>query len=54
VKAPRRRDGGVSLGKKNYYSKNPPSPPFFKGDHEETPQQKLWGIINLIKLEKVK
>jgi hypothetical protein len=48
MKTPRRRDGGVSLGRFINF-KNPPLPPFSKVGLEETPQQRLWGIENLIK-----
>jgi glycosyltransferase involved in cell wall biosynthesis len=48
MKTPRRRDGGVSLGRFINF-KNPPLPPFYKVGLEETPQQRLWGIENLMK-----
>ena len=48
MKTPRRRDSGVSLGRFINFN-NPPLPPFSKVGLEETPQQRLWGIENLIK-----
>jgi len=48
MKTPRRRDSGVSLGRFINF-KNPPLPPFSKVGLEETPQQRLWGIENVIK-----
>jgi hypothetical protein len=48
LKTPRRRDSGVSLGRFINF-RNPPLPPFSKVGLEETPQQRLWGIENLIK-----
>ena len=44
---PRRRDSGVSLGRFINFN-NPPLPPFSKVGVEETPQQRLRGIENLI------
>jgi len=44
---PRRRDSGVSLGRFINFN-NPPLPPFSKVGLEETPQQRLRGIENLI------
>ena len=49
MKTPRRRDGGVSIGR-FINSANPPLPPFSKVGLEVTPQQRLWGIENLIKI----
>jgi len=48
MKTPRRRDSGVSLDRSINFN-NPPLPPFSKVGLEETPQQRLWGIENLIK-----
>jgi len=45
MKTPRRRDSGVSLGRKTIILyKSPLAPLFQRGNLEETPQQRLWGI----------
>jgi hypothetical protein len=43
------RDGGVSLGRFINFL-NPPLAPFSKVGLEETQQQRLWPIENLIKV----
>ncbi len=47
MKTPRRKGGGVSLGKFYYFKKIPQTP--FKRGLKVIPQQRLWGIKNSIK-----